>query len=143
MAKVKVTAAEFAEKHARRTKAALEDMRKGIQAVTEAPGKAAAAKQDKMRANLIAAIDSGKWAARVSAVSLDDWKTAMLEKGVARVPAGIDAAKAKTEAFAEQLLAYEETLLTKLNSMPDLTLEDSIARSGFWIREMAKFEFKR
>jgi len=143
MAQMKVTPAEFAEKHARRTKAALEDMRKGIQAVTEAPGLAASKKADKMRTNLLDAIDSGKWARRVAAVTLDDWKTAMLDKGVARVPAGIDAARAKTEAFATQLLAFEEAALVKLNQMPDLTLEDSIARSAFWIREMSKFEFKR
>jgi len=66
MAKLRVTPAEFVEKHNRRTKAALEDLRRGVEAVTEAPGAKAAAKADKMRANLLEALDSGKWQRRVA-----------------------------------------------------------------------------
>ena len=142
MATIRVNADEFVEKHARRTKGALEDLRRGVGAVTEAPGAKAAQKADKMRAKLVEAIDSGKWQKRVAAVSLDDWKKAMLEKGVARVPAGIDAAAEKTRKFAAQLLAFEATLKDTVDRMPDLTLEDSIARSTAWIRGMSKFEFE-
>jgi len=143
MAKMKVTPAQFVEKHARRTKAALEDMRAGVSRVTEAPGVKAAAKADKMKANLVAALDSGKWQARVASVSVEDWRTAMLEKGVGRVPAGIDAAAAKVGQFAEQLLAHESGLKDKIDGMPDLTLEDSVSRASEWIRGMSKFTFRR
>ena len=143
MAGPKVTAAQFVEKHSRRTKAALGDMREGVLRVTEAPGVAAAAKADKMRANLIAALDSGKWERRVASVSLEDWKGAMIDKGVNRVAAGVDAAEGKTRQFAEQLLAHQAGLMTTIDAMPDLTLEDGIARSTAMIRGMAKFEFKR
>lgn len=140
--KVRLTAAEFAEKHIRRTKAASGDMRDGVQRVTEAPGKKAGAKENKMKANLNAAIDSGKWRRRVESVTLDEWKKDMLEKGVGRVSAGLDRAAPKIEAFAEELIAHENALLVKVGDMPDLTLQDSIQRATAWIEGMAKFERK-
>jgi len=143
MAGPKVTADQFVEKHARRTKAALGDMREGVQRVTKAPGVAAAAKADKMRANLVAALDSGKWARRVAAVPLEDWKEAMINKGVNRVAAGIDASAGKTRQFAEQLLTHQAGLMATVDAMPDLTIEDSIGRMTTWVRGMGKFEFKR
>ena len=143
MSKSTITPDEFVEKHTRRTKAALEDMRRGVAAVTEAPGVKAAAKADKMRTNLVAALDSGKWARRVASVSVDDWKNAMLNKGVNRVAAGLDASADKTRAFATQLLSHQSGLSDKVDAMPDLTLEDSISRATEWIRGMSKFEFKR
>jgi len=143
MAKLRVTPGEFVEKHNRRTKAALEDLRRGVEAVTEAPGAKAAAKADKMRANLLEALDSGKWQRRVAAVGVDDWKRAMIEKGVNRVAGGLDGAREKVAQFAEQLLSHQASLKDKVDAMPDLTLEDSIARATEWIRGMSKFEFKR
>ena len=143
MAGPRVNAAEFVEKHNRRTKAALQDMREGVSRVTEAPGVAAAGKADKMRANLLEALDNGKWQRRVAAVSLEDWKKAMIEKGVNRVAAGVDASAGKTRQFAEQLLSHQSGLMTEVEDMPDLTLEDSIARMTTWVRGMSKFEFKR
>ena len=143
MAGPKVTAEQFVEKHNRRTKAALGDMRAGVERVTEAPGIAAAAKADKMRANLVAALDSGKWQRRVAAVTLPDWKKAMIDKGVNRVAAGVDAAAGKTRQFAEQLLSHQSSLMSTVEAMPDLTIEDSIARMTVWVRGMSKFEFNR
>lgn len=137
---VRVNATQFQEKHARRLKAALEDMRTGVNRVTEAPGEKAAAAQDKMRANLTAAIDSGKWARRVSSVTLPEWKNAMINKGVPRVSAGIDGAAEKVREFAEQLITHENALLTQVERLPNVTLEDSINRATTWIRGMAGFE---
>ena len=81
----KLTPREAQEKHARRLKGATEDIRRGVQKVTEAPGVKAAAKEEKMRANLLAALDSGKWKNRVAAVPLEEWKDKMLNKGVGRI----------------------------------------------------------
>ena len=138
--RVRVTAEEFQEKHARRTTAALEDMRRGVERVTEAPGALAAAKEKKMRQNLLAAIDSGKWRRRVASVSLDDWKADMLEKGVGRVTGGLERSKDKVIEFAGKLIAHQNAILAKLDTMPDLTLEDSIARMTLQVREMVKFK---
>jgi hypothetical protein len=141
--KVRLTAAEFREKHARRTKAATADMAEGVKRVTVAPGKLAAAKEDKMKQNLVASIDSGKWRERVAAVDLGEWQDKMLTKGVGRVAAGIDGAGDRVENFAGQLISHQNSLLGKIGSMPDMTLEDSVNRASEWIRGMGKFTYKR
>ena len=143
MAKMTITPEQFVEKHGRRLKGALEDMRRGVEAVDVSPGKKAADKEAKMRAGIMRALDDGTWKRRVGALTLDEWKRSMLDKGLGRVAAGIDGASTKVSAFATQLLAAESALQTEIAKMPDLTLEDSIGRMTAWIRGMAKFEFKR
>lgn len=138
----KLTPQEFREKQARRLKAAIEDMRSGVEKVTEAPTVKAAAKQEKMLNNLTEAIRSGKWGNRLKKVTLEEWKGAFVNKGLTRVASGIDGAASKVEDFAAQLLPYQDALQAKLKSMPDMTLEDSIARATTWIREMSKFQRK-
>ena len=138
----RLTPAEFREKHARRLKAATEDMRKGIEAVTESPTAKAANKMDKLRTNLLKAIDSGKMAKRLKAVSLEDWKRKTVDVGIGRVAAGIDASAAKVEDFASQLLPHLDKLHAEIERMPDVTLDDSINRMIAHTRGMAKFEKK-
>ena len=136
----KLTSVEFQEKHARRLKAAVEDVRKGIDRVTENPCEKAAAKQDKMLTNLTAAVQSGKWAAGLKRVSLEDWKKAARDIGVNRIAAGIDAAKNKTIAFADVLLPHIDRQLEKIKTMPDITLDDNINRMTTFIRGMAEMK---
>ena len=138
----KLTPQQAREKHARRLKGAVEDIRIGVGAVTEAPGKAAAAAQEKMLANLTEAVRSGKWARKVGAVPLADWQKAMLEKGINRIAAGIDGSAEKVEKFFEQLFPYQDALKAKLDDLPDLTLEDSINRMVTYVRGMADFKPK-
>ena len=140
MARIRVTAEEYAEKHARRLKGSVEDIRRGVERVTESPTAKAASKEAKMIANLTAAVQSGKWARRLRAVTLEEWKDKTLTKGIGRIAAGIDAAHGKQVAFAEKLLAFESTLLDKVEKMPDMTLEDSIAKMTAWARGMSKFQ---
>jgi hypothetical protein len=136
----KLTATEFQDKHARRLKAAVEDMRKGIDKVTESPTEKAANKQDKMLTNLTAAVQAGKWSAGLKRVSLDEWKRKARDIGVNRVAAGIDAAKDKVVAFAEELLPYIDRQKAQLATMPDVTLDDNINRMNTFIRGMANFK---
>lgn len=142
MAPILITPEEFAEKHARRLKQSVEDIRLGVSRVTVAPTSLAAAKQDKMLARLQASVTSGKWAARLRAVTVEQWKMATIDKGLNRIAAGIDAAHDKQVVFAGQLLSYENTLLTTIEKMPDLTIEDSVSRATAWIRGMSKFVAK-
>jgi len=138
----KLTPAEYQEKHARRLKGATEDMRLGVEKVTESPTAKAAAKKDKMKANLNRAIDSGKWERGLKRVTLEEWKTQMIDKGVGRVAAGIDGAAAKVTAFAAELLPYQDSVKGQIAKMPDITLEDNINRMTTFIRGMAKFQRK-
>ncbi len=138
----KLTAAEFQEKHARRLKGAIDDMRKGIEGVTQSPTAKAASKVDKMRTNIVASIDNGKWAAGLNRVSLDEWKTKMIDKGLNRVATGIDGAAAKTTAFAQELLPHIDRGVDAIKKMADTTLEDNINRMTTFIRHMSKFQRK-
>ena len=133
----KLTAVEYQEKHARRLKGAVEDVRKGIDRVTENPCEKAAMKQDKMLTNLTAAVSSGKWAAGLKRVSLEDWKKKARDIGVNRIAAGIDGAKTKVVAFAEQLLPHIDRGQEKIKGMPDVTLDDNINRMTTFVRHMA------
>ena len=138
----KLTPREAQEKHARRLKGATEDIRRGVQKVTEAPGVKAAAKEEKMRANLLAALDSGKWKSRVAAVPLEEWKDKMLNKGVGRIAAGVDEAAGDIENFFGELFEHQDGLSRQLENMPDLTLEDNINRMTQYVRGMAEFKRK-
>jgi len=136
----RLTAVQFREKHARRLSAAVEDIRQGVMAVTVSPTAKAAEKADKMRAGIIAAIDSGKWQRGLKRVSLEEWKDKMINKGVDRIPAGIEAAAAKVEAFASEFLPYVEKGQAEIAKMPDVTLQDSINRVTKWINYISKFK---
>ena len=136
----KLTPAQFQEKHARRLKASVEDVRQGIDRVTESPTEKAAAKQDKMLTNLTASVNSGKWAAGLKRVSLEQWKKQTRDIGVNRIAAGIDGAKDKVVAFAEDLLPHIDRGKAKLAGMPDTTLDDNINRMTTFVRHMAEMK---
>ena len=138
----RLTPQEFQEKQARRLKASLEDIKKGVGRVTESPTEKAAAKADKFVAGVQKSVEDGKWQAGLRKVSLDQWKSDMINKGVNRIPAGIDAAREKVVDFASQLLPHIDSLQSKVKSMPDLTLEVSIARMTAFTRGMAEFKKK-
>ena len=136
----KLTVEEYQEKHARRLKAAVDDMRKGVERVTESPTAKAAAAKTKMQAKLNEAINTGKWEAGLKRVSTEQWKSAMIEKGVNRVASGIDGAAEKVKAFAADLLPHIEAGQSTIKKMPDVTLEDSISRMTTFCRHMSKLK---
>ena len=136
----KLSPQEFREKHARNLKNSTMDIQAGVGRVTEAPGKKAAAKADKMKANLVKSIDDGTWSKRVGAVTLEDWKSKMIDKGIGRIASGIDAAGPKVEDFAAQLLPAIDAAQAKVKGMPDMTLDDNINRMVTMTREMSKFK---
>jgi len=138
-----LTASEFADKQAKRLKAATPEIIAGVNATTEAPSAQAIAKIDKMRSNLLAAIDDGTWANRLGKVTLQDWKNNMVNKGVGRIAKGIDEAKPKVTAFASALLPVVYAISDEAKGMPDMTIEDSIARAEMAIRRMAAFNYKK
>lgn len=136
----KLSPQEFQEKHARRLKASVEDIRRGIDRVTENPMDKAAAKKDKMLQNITAAVNDGRWERGLKRVSLEMWKSKTRDVGVNRISAGIDAASAKVQAFAEELLTHIDAGQAKLKGMPDITLEDNINRMTSFVRHMANMK---
>lgn len=136
----RLTAQEFQEKHARRLSGAVEDVKKGIARVTTNPCEQAAAKADKMLAGITAAVNEGRWAAGLRRISLEQWKDKATNVGAGRIATGINAAKDKVIAFAEQLLPHIDAGIAKIKGMSDLSLEDSINRMVTFTRHMAGFK---
>jgi hypothetical protein len=136
----KVTPEQYAEKQARNLKNSLPDIRMGIERVSSAPGQKAAAAQQRMKDNLNKSIDDGRWAKKVSGVSLEEWKSAALNKGVDRIASGIDNAHDKQVQMAGRLLAAVDQSASKVRAMPKGTLQDSIARMTAFVTDMSKFK---
>ena len=136
---INISDSEFAEKWNRNLKNAQRDVERGVNNVQDNPAEQAIAAQDKMRQNLVEAIDNGKWANGLRRVGLSDWKTAMLETGLQRLAQGADNAKGKVQKFARQLLEYEKDLQQNVKGMPDVTLSDAESRMVEWMRGMAEF----
>ena len=137
---VKLTATEIAEKWRRHAEGAVADYTKGIDKVTESPTEKASRKQVKMRANLLKAIDDGKWAKGLKAVSLEQWKEASKVKGSANYGTGVRASEGKMAEFMAEVIPHIESGQSIIRNMPDITLEDSKARAVAWIDHMAKFK---
>ena len=112
----------------------------GIDRVTENPMAKAAAKEDKWFAGIQKAKSSGRWKRGLLATSLESWKTKARDIGADRIPAGAAAAEGKMTSFYGKLLPFEEKLQTQIRSMPDVTIQDSIARATAWINGMANFD---
>jgi len=140
---VKMPASEISAKWGRNTKAAIPDAIAGVNRVTDSPTEAAAAKEDKMLAGVTRAVQSGKWAAGLRKVSLQDWKTKTAEKMQQRMAGGVDAAKGKRESFDNYLVETINAVLPQIQAMPDLTLEDSVGRVRAMMEHMANNPYKK
>lgn len=143
MAKGQKNASQVAQKWSQNLSASTTSIQNGVNAVQTAPGQTAAGRQALMKAKLNAAIDSGKWAARVGSVSLGDWKAAMLNKGVQRVASGAQAAQPKMQAFLTEFLPVAAQVSATVDAMPKNTIEDSVARAGAAIRAFAQWGASR
>jgi predicted transcriptional regulator len=131
---------KVAEKWARNLSASTEYIRSGVEATTTNPAQEAIKKKAKLKARWNEAIDSGKWESALGKITTEDWKRAMIDKGLARIGAGATASQPKMEAFLSRLLPYIDSVKAKIATMPDVTLEDRINRMTTFIREMAKFK---
>lgn len=117
--------------------AASAQMQAGAMAVQTAPGQAAAAAADKWLARVTAS--KAKFAQRVGSVSLQSWQNSYVNVGIPRVAQGAQAKQSKVTDFMTQFLPYLESGLQTIDKMPNVTLEDGIARATAMIRYNAKF----
>lgn len=132
----RLSAQEAAEKWARRAGQASQDYVQGVERVRQAPGAAAAAKQDKFQAGIQDAITSGRWARRVAAVSLSDWQQATVTKGSARYAGGVQASEQKMATAMQRVIANVDASVASIANMPDTTFEQRMARSQKFATEM-------
>lgn len=140
--KVHMTADQYYAKWSSRLSASQQQITDGVNAVTSSPMLAAAAAKQKMRNNIIEAIDSGKWEAALKAVPLDYWRNQMIHVGIPRISTGAQNAEAKVKGFAAELLSYIASAQAKVNALPDATFQDRINKAIAWMSEMHKFRKK-
>lgn len=132
--------AEILAKWKRNAGAAGEALKSGVSKVTESPTAKAAQKVGKYLANVTNAVNSGRYAASLQAVSLEDWRSAMNGKGIQNYTNGVSnisprAAKAMADqqTFAAQVSA-------QVSSMPSETDNDMEQRALAAIRMMRDYK---
>jgi hypothetical protein len=106
-------------------------MTDGVNAVTTAPGVAAAAAVTLWMQRLQAS--QAKWVAKVSAVSLPDWKNAMITLGIPRAQQGAVAKQARYTTFITNYSSFLNSAVPSIKAMPKGTLSQSIARASAMI----------
>lgn len=101
----------------------------GVQAVTQAPGAAAAAASDKWLARVTDPAAKAKFAAKSAAVTLQDWQNAAIQFGVPNLARGASKGQSKMVAFNTKFYPFLSQNMAKVASMPSTTLQDNIARA--------------
>lgn len=113
-------------------------MTAGANRLQTSPGASAAAAADKWLAKVTQA--KAKFAARVGAVTLDQWRTAYTTYGVQRVASGAQAKQGKMLAFQTEWQSFLQSNMAKIDRMPTTTLADSVAKAVAQIQLNASFK---
>lgn len=136
----KLSPKEAHEKWKNNVTNAIPYVKAGVMRVTESPMQKSADAEDKWFANIQKAHNSGKRKRALLNVSLDEWKEKTANIGADRISAGAAGAEKKQTAFYEKLFPFEEKLQTEVARMPNVSLQDSIARATKWITGMSQFD---
>lgn len=134
-----LTSAQVAQKWVRNTSQSTQALIDGVSNVTTSPTAQAAQHLDRYLSGVTQAVNSGKMAAALNNVSLQDWQNAMKTKAVARIPAGVQAAQGKMQSFMDKWLPYEQQMSDRIKQMPKGSVADAQARSNYAIAYNAAF----
>jgi hypothetical protein len=111
-------------------------MQASAQAVTVAPGQAAARQKAAYLQGVQSSVDT--WARNVAAVSREDWINAYVTKGIPRVASGASAAQARMTAVFDKLLPYIERGKSTLPARG--TFEQNKQRVSAWMDYMHAYK---
>lgn len=131
-----------AQKWAQNLSRSTDSIKAGVQAVQEAPTARAARSLDKARMNYNQAIDSGRMARSLQAVTLSDWQQAFINKGIPRIQSGAAAGQSKYQQFAAQFYPIMDQVSQQVKGMPNVTTEDALARVRVAIEAGKRFAGK-
>ena len=106
-------------------------MTDGVNAVQQAPG-ALAAQQSALWLQRLQQSQQ-KWATKVSAVTLPEWKAAMINLGIPRAQQGATQKQARYTAFITEYTNFLSGQVAQIKSMPKGSLAASLARSSAMI----------
>ena len=138
----RVNAQQYADLWSKRLIGSQDRIRQGIEQTSENPATKAVQAEAKFRQNLNQAIDEGRWADSLNKVTLQDWKSAALDKGLPRLSGGVQQAvnSGAQRKMAERLLQAVDSSVSSIEGMPSTTLEDNIQRMTSFVREMSKYK---
>ena len=136
------TPSSVTNKWATRLAGSGEQIREGVQAVTEAPGAVAIRRKDKWVQGVNRAGTDGTFERGNQSYTLEEWKRATTEKGIGRIQTGAMAAKGKVEAFMSQWLPAMDEISRRVAAMPHGSLADAQARANFAIEHNANLRGK-
>ena len=105
----------------------------GVDAVTVAPGRLAAANKEGYLAGVQRSVD--KWAANVGAVSLPEWQNAMRDRGIPAIASGAERGESKVARWASFAGPNIENLKSKMPKR-GATIDANIARVAFFAKGM-------
>lgn len=120
-----------AEKWAQKAGAAVSDYKTGIAGVTQAPGQLAVQAQPQMLTNWNESVNSGRWAARTGAVTLQSWQAAAAGKGAQNYATGVAAGKSKMAAANAYYYPIAQAVKEGVKSIPRDGGAGSLARVQF------------
>lgn len=132
---------KVANKWKQNLSAATTSITDGVNAVTEAPGIAAARNLQGYVQGVMN--NQEKWARRVAGVPLETWRKQTIEVGVPRISQGAAANVGKVDAFMRDFLPHVEQGQNMLKTMPKVTLDDGINRMIAMVRHNAQFKRSR
>lgn len=134
-----LTVAQVVDRWAGRGAAAGPIVERGVNAVETSPTEKAANAKQRWIEGVNRAAQSGKFEAALRRVTLQDWRDAMIKKGIPNMVTGYTNGKAKFQRFMESFLPYVREGAARVRAMKKGTLEDSIARAAEMIRINARF----
>lgn len=135
---IKGDPASSTAKWVNRLSGATAEITAGVQKVQTSPGQLAAAKHQKWLQSVTES--AAKWRRNTGRVTLEDWRTMMVNVGIPRIAQGAQQKQAKMQAFLTEFYPHLEALQRKLDSAPDATFEDRINRAVIAMRHNRDFK---
>lgn len=136
----KKSASQVAQKWSANLQAATQSIQQGVNAVTTSPTQLAAANVNGYLQGVQQAVSSGKWQQRLQAVSLNDWKTAMLNKGVPHIQTGAVQGQSKVQQVFGPLLDYVYNVRDQVNAAnPRGSLAQNLQRANAFATAMHNY----
>lgn len=131
--------ATVAAKWASRTQAAATDYAEGVANTTVDPTALAIQAGPRYLQRVTDAFNSGKWANGLRRAGAAGWKEGVRTKGASNFSTGVAAAQATYADKIAPVLAFESTLQSRINSMPNITAADRRARMVAWFDGMSAY----
>ena len=110
----------------------------GVNRVQTAPGQKAAQQVQKYINGVTNAVP--KWQRKVAAVSLESWRSSMINKGVPRVATGAQAAEGKFQQAITPLFSFMQSLWNQVESMDTSTPGARDAKMLAWVQGMRQYQ---